>query len=209
MNDVLDTLIRLSVGVARDDWGDVRAAMTRLATSSCDPVLVDEAILQLYLFVGFPATLTAAGMWRDVSGGDPLDSDSTSVDSVESWNARGEELCRGIYGAAYERLRGNVAELHPALDRWMVMEGYGKVLGRPGLGLAERELCIIGMLAAGGWKRQLHSHLRGALRCGVGTDTVERALEIGLEASDPGQANELRDLWSEVRSSFEGDSSVH
>lgn len=209
MTDVQDALIRLSVSVARDNWDDARAAMTKLASSSSDPVPVDEAILQLYLFVGFPATLTAARMWRDVSGADPLDSDSACVASVESWKARGEKLCRGIYGAAYERLRGNVAALHPALDRWMVMEGYGKVLGRPGLSLADRELCIIGMLAAGGWKRQLHSHLRGALRCGVGTDSVERALELGLTESESGHANELRALWSEIRSSFEEDSSVH
>ena len=46
---------------------------------------------------------------------------------------RGEEVCRTVYGGQYEGLRRNVRDLHPDMERWMVVEGYGKVLGRPGL----------------------------------------------------------------------------
>ena len=37
----------------------------------------------------------------------------------------------------------NIKALHPALDTWMIVDGYGKVLGRPQLDLARRELCVI------------------------------------------------------------------
>lgn len=206
----LSNLVRLSVSVARNDRAGVEAALRELESAGCEAVAVDEAILQLCLFVGYPATLTTAALWRDISGRAPTDTDAEATAStVEAWSVRGEQLCREIYGDAYRQLRTNVAEMHPALDRWMVTEGYGRVLGRPGLSLGDRELCIIGVLAAGGWKQQLHSHLRGSLRCGVPAQWVSHALEIGLEDSEPALADELRELWSEVRASVSRDSHVH
>lgn len=210
MPSCLANLVRLSVSVARNDRARAETVLRELHSASCDAVAVDEAILQLCLFVGYPATLTTARSWRTVSGHAPTDADYGATPStVEAWNARGEQLCREIYGDAYEQLRSNVAELHPALDRWMVVEGYGRVLGRPGLSLGDRELCIIGILAAGGWSQQLHSHIRGALRCGVPEDWALEALEIGLEGTEPALADELRELWSEVRASVSRDSHVH
>jgi hypothetical protein len=50
----------------------------------------------------------------------------------------------------------------------MIVEGYGKVLGRPGLDAGDvRELCIVALLAVAGRAAQLYSHLRGALNAGA------------------------------------------
>ncbi len=207
---LLERLVRLSVGVAGNDWQAVEAILRELADSPYDPIAVDEAVLQLYLFVGYPATLKTAGLWRDISGRVPPDPDpGAHPTTLDAWHARGEEVCREVYGTAYEQLRSNIADLHPALDRWMVLEGYGKVLGRPGLDLGQRELCIIGVLAAGGWRQQLHSHLRGALRCGVPEEWAGQALEIGLGSANADSAGELRQMWSEVRVSIKREPHVH
>jgi 4-carboxymuconolactone decarboxylase len=72
-------------------------------------------------------------------------------------------MCAVVYGKYYEKLRHNIHQLHPALDDWMVVEGYGKILSRPGLELRLRELCIVASCVAAGQDRQLHSHLHGAL----------------------------------------------
>ena len=82
----------------------------------------------------------------------------------------------------YERLRQNVRRLHPALDAWMVVEGYGKVLGRSGLDLPRRELCIVAACAASGQDRQLHSHLHGALNVGVSPDALRETVDALLPA---------------------------
>jgi 4-carboxymuconolactone decarboxylase len=76
--------------------------------------------------------------------------------------------------------------------------GYGRVIGRPGLDLATRELCIAALLAV--WKspRQLHSHLRGALNAGAGRDEVTAAVEIACRYLDLGAATELRSFWGRV-----------
>ncbi|MFN2432153.1 MAG: carboxymuconolactone decarboxylase family protein [Gemmatimonadota bacterium] len=85
----------------------------------------------------------------------------------EDWRARGEELCARVYGERYPRLRARMRELHPALDEWMVVEGYGKTLSRPGLSPAAREICAVAALAARGAARQLEAHLRGATAVGL------------------------------------------
>jgi len=92
--------------------------------------------------------------------------------NVEQWQADGEATCSAVYGTMYERLRQNIRALHPQLDDWMITEGYGKVLSRPGLDLQRRELCIVAACAAQDQDRQLHSHLRGALNVGVAPVTA-------------------------------------
>jgi len=138
---------------------------------------VDEVILQSYLFAGFPRTLNAARMWRMASGTRaPLADESASARHVEEWERNGEATCAIVYGASYEMLRRNVRELHPALDAWMITDGYGKVLSRPGLDLKRRELCIVAACAAAGQQRQLHSHLQGALNSGASAEEVSSTL---------------------------------
>lgn len=210
ISPTLEVLVRISASIASSDWDAVEVDFGRLANTNCPPEVVEEMILQLYLFVGFPAALTAAGIWRVLFGRTPIDTDPLSEpDRLDEWEERGVTVCRTVYGSSYDALRTNVASVHPALDRWMVLEGYGKVLGRPGLELWQRELCIVAMLAAGGWEEQLHSHLRGALRAGAGTELVERALDIGLARVDPSRVVCLRGVWDRVKSSAEGEPDVH
>ena len=83
-----------------------------------------------------------------------------------------------MYGPFYEKLRVNIRELHPALDAWMVVEGYGKVLGRPALDLLRRELCIVATCAVARQDRQLHSHLHGALHAGGTPEQVRATLAV-------------------------------
>lgn len=192
-------LVRLSAALAAEAGSDAEAEMRR-AAAELDPRQVDEAILQSCLFLGFPAALDAAADWRGIRGGAPEDEDplappSRAVERVE----RGEQLCRMVYGSAYEALRRNVADANPALDRLMVGTGYGAVLARPGLDPARRELCLIAVLAVQERDRQLHSHLRGALRTGAPPEWVDAALEIGLSRAPASARERLRRLWDEVR----------
>jgi 4-carboxymuconolactone decarboxylase len=115
------------------------------------------------------------------------------------WRRRGEATCRLVYGAMYERLRVNIRALHPELDDWMIVEGYGKVLSRPGLDLARRELCIVAACAASAQDRQLHSHLHGALNVGVAPRTLTEALDAleGVVAED--RLASTRMLWRRVQ----------
>ncbi|UCF21334.1 MAG: carboxymuconolactone decarboxylase family protein [Gemmatimonadota bacterium] len=109
--------------------------------------------------------------------------------------------CATVYGDHYEKLRYNIARFHPDLDRWMVLEGYGKVLGRPGLSLDIRELLIVAMLVVQGasGRRQLRSHLQGALNAGAARADVEKTIQRAA-AFAPAENLELAEkLWLAVR----------
>lgn len=193
-------LVVLAIAIADADEPALRAAMSRAAEAALDPEWVEELILQSYLFAGFPRALNAAREWRRASGRPaPADDESSAPDAVTMWWARGERTCATVYGDMYARLRENIRHLHPALDVWMILDGYGKVLGRPGLDLSRRELCIVAVCAVLRQDRQLHAHLHGALNAGASPAQVEGSLEIASHSLDAEARSRVFHLWSRVR----------
>jgi 4-carboxymuconolactone decarboxylase len=166
IEDGLRHLVRIAGAIAGSPEGQVRSLMSE-AVDEVDHVSVEEIILQSYLFAGFPRTLNAMRMWRVVSGRPAPSTDpEAAAEDFDLWRTRGAETCAIVYGESYEKLRQNICELHPALDEWMIVDGYGKVLSRPGVDLRTRELCVVAACAVTGQQRQLHSHLHGALNSG-------------------------------------------
>lgn len=171
-------LVRLSAAISGADEATTRRVMDEI-TGRVSAEMVDEVILQSYLFAGFPRALNAARMWRAASGVRAPSSDEFAQSThVGEWERDGEATCAVVYGASYEMLRRNVRELHPALDAWMITDGYGKVLSRPALDLKRRELCIVAACATAGQRRQLHSHLHGALNAGASPGEVAESLSV-------------------------------
>jgi len=170
-------LVRIAGAIAGSPEGQVRTVMSD-ALDSVDPIAVEEIILQSYLFAGFPRALNAARAWRAASERPaPVDDPEAMIANLDMWRELGERTCRIVYGDSYERLRENVRELHPALDEWMIVDGYGKVLSRPGVDLRTRELCIVAACAVAGQQRQLHSHFHGAINAGASETEVGLVLD--------------------------------
>lgn len=170
-------LVRLSARISAGAEHEVRAACAEALAAETPVPWVEELILQAYLFAGFPRALNAARDWRKVSGvAAPAHEDLPEPD-LWRWRTQGEQTCETVYGKFYTKLRENIVHLHPALDEWMIVEGYGKILSRPGLELRLRELCIVSACVATGQDRQLHSHLHGALNAGASKDEVAGTLD--------------------------------
>ena len=192
LDDATRVLIQLSAAIATSDEATVRYWLFQSARG-VPPLHVEELILQSYLFCGFPRALNAAREWRRVSQRlAPASDEAEDLSLAEEWRERGEQTCAAVYDGMYEKLRLNVRDLHPALDAWMVVDGYGKVLSRPGLDLPRRELCVVAACAAMGQDRQLHSHLRGALNVGVASPALYEAIDaiaglIGAERARSAQ----------------------
>ncbi len=194
------SLVRLSGVIAAGTELQVREAFVR-AASECRPEWVEEVVLQSYLFAGFPRALNAAREWRRVSGRSaPATDEGEDFENASSWRANGEETCATVYGPFYERLRHNIRQLHPALDAWMIVEGYGKVLSRPALDLKRRELCIVSACAMARQDRQLHSHLHGAIHAGASPAEVAGALESVADLLDPVDSRRYRQLLTRILS---------
>lgn len=177
-----------------------RAAMAitmDAAAEQADAAQAEEALLQSYLFVGYPVALQAIAMWRERTG--RAAPSEPSPEKPRTWRARGEKVCATVYAGQYARLRDNIARLHPDMERWMLEEGYGKVLGRPGMDLRERELCIVGLLIGLDAPHQLYSHLRGALNAGASPEDVETAVEIACGHSSLAAKESARTVWRDLK----------
>jgi 4-carboxymuconolactone decarboxylase len=192
-------LVRVAAALATRDRDRVSRALGRAAREA-DAAGVEEVLLQSHLFVGFPDALEAMALWRELG---MQAAPAPAAEEPALWARRGPEVCARVYGASYPKLRRNVQTIHPELDRWMVEGGYGRVMGRPGVDLATRELCIAALLAVWDAPRQLHSHLRGALNAGAAPGEVEAALEIAAEYLDAERGAEVRTLWDRVAASHD------
>ena len=139
---------------------------------------IEEYLLQTYLFAGFPRTINAfftLRVWAARRSA-PRAARPVETDAPHEWRARGERLCRLVYAENYEALQRRLERLHPALPEWTLVEGYGKVLSRPGPDPARRELAAVGALIAMGAERQLAAHLRGAINAGVAPGLLRGAV---------------------------------
>jgi 4-carboxymuconolactone decarboxylase len=195
VTEAVEALVRVAAALATRDAAVLRPTL-QAAVREAEPGAVDEVLLQSHLFVGFPDALNAVALWRELSGTPPP---APGGEDPAGWTARGERVCAAVYAGNYHRLRENVRGLHPELDDWMVTGGYGRVIGRPALALATRELCIAALLAVWNVPRQLHSHLRGALNAGAPMGEVERAVEIACEYIPDARADAVRTLWQQIR----------
>lgn len=191
-------LVRTAALLAGGDEPAVRAALSA-AHSIVRPDWVEELVLQTYLFAGFPRALNASREWRRISGRPAPVGDAGATYDQDEWLSRGTATCATVYGPFYDRLRINIRALHPALDTWMIVEGYGKVLGRPELDLARRELCVVAACAIARQDRQLHSHLYGALHAGASATAVTSTLSAISDLLATDDVRRYAGLWARVQ----------
>ncbi len=146
-----------------------------------------ETMLQSYLFLGFPRMLTAAECLSDEipPAGVSRSGVPVSPDEVALWLDRGRQLCRKVYNSNYEGLKNRVENVAPEVFHWMELEGYGKVLSRPGLDIVDRELAIVACLMLENRVAQLYSHLKGALNVGASSQLlIDVVTDLQPAASD-------------------------
>lgn len=198
LDDSTIALLCLAAVIAGSDETQVRDALAS-SVNLVPAQWIEELVIQSYLFSGFPRALNAAREWRRVAPEPaPLTDEGDDVTHVDEWRERGEATCAAVYGLMYQKLRVNVRRLHPALDAAMVVEGYGKILSRPGLDLPRRELCIVAACAITGQDRQLHSHLHGALNVGVAPDVLASAIDSMLPLLGADRTRSVRLLLARV-----------
>lgn len=155
---------------------------------------LQEALLQVFLFAGYPRGITAFEALAEVAAGPP------PTEAPGDFAARGEEVFRAVYGPHAAEVKRKLAALHPDFARFVLRDAYGQVLGRPFLGIGEREAMAVAMLAALDQDAQLKAHVKGALRVGVPGPFVRAA----LLAAEEGAGRELPDARRVVERALSG-----
>jgi len=133
-----------------------------------------ESLLQNYLFTGYPSAMISLKILREYY----QKSENVLHDSwdLNKYRERGTKNCKKIYGRKFDKLISNVKSFSPELSDWLLLEGYGKVMGRKGLSLKQRELNNVSVLTALKFEDQLYSHINGAFRTKATLEQVERVI---------------------------------
>jgi len=195
-------LVRVAAAVAQGRIPELQARLAAGRAADVPALWIEELLLQSMLVVGYPLALVAFGVWRSMDGPTPAPeggAEALAHADWEAWAARGAAVCREVYGRAYHKLLLNLRALHPALEDLVLVDAYGKVIGRPGLDLKRRELTTIAALAVLGTAQQLHSHLRGALNTGASGEEVEAVLALVDGDLDEGRRRVASEQWADVR----------
>ena len=199
LDDKTLALVRIAGATATGDEARLRERMVAARAANVPAPWVEELLLQSFLNVGYPLALVAFGVWRSVAGpvreaGEPI-----AHPEWERWTTRGVEACAEVYGRTFHKLLLNLRALHPAIEPLVVVDAYGKILGRPGLDSKRRELCTLAAIAMQNAPRQLHAHLRGALNTGSSREDVDAVLAVVEMDLTKERALTLWEMWSDVR----------
>lgn len=202
----LPTLSLLAAATAFGDKDTLQAACKVCLTGNTSRDLLSEVARQTYLFAGYPRAINALGVLaklapREVDAAPDLDSDRGAHDS---WLERGQALCARVYGDRYPALLKTMEQRDSKLGRWMIVEGYGKVLSDPLLPPRSRELTAVAALAVLDVAPQLRAHLRGSLLVGATVIELESTLHIAAAISPSGYAANrslARETAQELKSS--------
>lgn len=192
-------LVRVATAIALGDEPRLRDRLRAARGAGVPAAHIEELLLQSFLNVGYPLSLAAFAVWREVAGpatdgGEPL-----SHRDWERWSTRGAEACEVVYGRTYHKLLLNLRALHPAVESLVVIDAYGKILGRPGFSAKLREVCTLAAIAMLQAPRQLHAHLRGALNTGWTREDVDAVLALIEADLDTARALKVWELWADVR----------
>lgn len=187
---------------AEGDWKNLVRILDLYIRNENDFRKAYEALLQGYLFCGYPRAIESFFCLNEVLNKRgkpymqrikyrPLDKDSLLI-------GRGDALSARIHRDKYPRIRNKIGDICPDLGYLMIAEGYGHVLSREGLDLKSRELAVVAMLVSLQAPRQLYSHIRGAGNVGCGAMEIYEAIITGIVWVNPGKIRRAVELWSRI-----------
>jgi alkylhydroperoxidase/carboxymuconolactone decarboxylase family protein YurZ len=174
----IELLSLISAASVLRDEESLRSLLNEAVAIIDDPKKIYEALLQTYLFAGFPSALISLNIFAQYFRYNENIISTESSFNLEDFRSAGEKNCRIIYGDKFEKLITNVSSFSPELSEWLILEGYGKVFSREGLNVKERELCIVAILTALKFESQLYSHINGAFRVGASLDEIEKVISL-------------------------------
>lgn len=165
--DTLDArqraIVPIAAFTANGNLPQLRAALAEGLDAGLTINEINEVLVQMYAYCGFPKSLNALNAFlavteerkavgkKDVRGADP-----TPVPDDVDMSARGEETRTRLVGRP---VTGKVYEFAPVADEYLRSHLFGDIFSRDNLDHHSRELATIAALAAMGMDAQLRSHL--------------------------------------------------
>lgn len=146
-----------------------------------------EAVLNLLPYIGYPRTLSTLSRFQNVypeyitqrsQGESPQPTEPWPDYATKVWGERGAQIQQQLSGGstASEDLIQRLTQISPELAEWVRYDDFGRVFGRAGLALIEREAIVLGVLIAQA-APQIAFHYKAMLRIGGDDALVDGLLD--------------------------------
>jgi len=146
-----------------------------------------EAVLNLLPYIGYPRTLSTMSRFQKIypqyirersAGKAPQPTEPWREYAVGTWGERGVQIQQqlGVGGPGAEKFTEQLTLLSPELAEWVRYDDFGRIFGRAGLSLLEREAIVIGVLIAQA-APQLKVHHDAMLRVGGSEELIDELVE--------------------------------
>lgn len=170
-----------------------------------------EAVLNLLPYTGYPRTLNTMSRFQKVypeylkqrSGGkEPQPTEPWQQYATKGWVERSTPIRQqlGVGGPGAEALATQLAQLSPELAEWAAYDAFGRIFGRAGLSLLERESVVMGALIAQG-APQIAVHYKALLRVGGSDALVDALFTAVADIVDEKSLAQARQYIAEARKS--------
>src|SRR6185436_21056737 len=103
-----------------------------------------EAALQVAAYGGFPRTIEGLALLAERA---PSAGPAATERTADDRRRAGRDVWDKVYAEQADEVLAWLGTLAPELPGWVLDDAYGRVLSRPGLSLAERELLGVAALA--------------------------------------------------------------
>lgn len=168
-----------------------------------------EAVLNLVPYTGYPRTLNTMSRFQKVypqyvqnrSGGKELrPTEPWQQYAVGAWVERSANIRQqlGVGGPDAEALTKQLTQLSPELAEWAAYDAFGRIFGRVGLSLLERESVVMGALIAQG-APQIAVHYKALLRVGGSDVLVDTIFTAVSDIVDEKSLTAARQYIAEAR----------
>jgi 4-carboxymuconolactone decarboxylase len=188
-------LVTVSILATLQRSPQLRTYLNSALNAGLDPGEVREALIQCSAFAGFPVTVNALELFRDV-----IEARGTSVEGGEytevglhELTARGGGLQERLFGAA------STAGGQDRLEAWDVLDGlergfvFGELFHRTGLDLPTRAVCALASVVALRLPNEQRAWVAGCLNAGDDPEAIgEVVLQSAYYAGFPAASAAMR-----------------
>lgn len=188
---VLSALAQISAAGTAAQYDKAEQFFIKGKEAGLSELQMYEAVLNLLPYIGYPRTLNTMSRFQKVytqyianrsDGKDPFPTEPWQEYACGPWVERSTDIRQqlGVGGPDAEALTKQITRLSPELAEWVAYDDFGRIFGRPGLSLLERESVVMGALIAQG-APQIAFHYKALLRVG-GDDALVDAIFAAVSA---------------------------
>lgn len=205
----LNMLATIAAAGASGQFDKTEQLFTQGKEAGLSELQMYETVLNLLPYIGYPRTLSTMISFQKVyphyiqersSGKEPQPTEPWREYAGNVWGERGTRIQQqlGFGGADAGDVLKRLTLLSPELAEWVRYDDFGRIFGRPGLLLIEREAIVIGVLIAQG-APQIASHHRAMLHVGGSKALIDSLVEAVSGIADEKAVAAARRYIAEVR----------